>query len=113
MKYKLGDSVELVNGKKGIIIMQDTLKTTNTEFCVSFAMSNVPLHDEEYSKTVLERFHKDSRFNIINELYLFRNMEWIFTEDILRLLTVKDTKIARAFYKNNIKKIEDGKIYLK
>lgn len=26
---------------------------------------------------------------------------------------VKDTKIARAFYKDKIEKIEDGKIYLK
>lgn len=30
-----------------------------------------------------------------------------------RSATVKDTKIARAFYKNNIKEIKDGKIYLK
>ena len=33
-------------------------------------------------------------------------------DDMFIPLTVNDTKLARKFYKNNIKEIRDGKIYL-
>lgn len=38
--------------------------------------------------------------------------EFLFYEEELRHGRVKDTKIARAFYKNNISRIEDGWLWL-
>ena len=39
--------------------------------------------------------------------------EYHVRQDCFNPLTVKDTKIARAYYKNNINKIENGEIFLK
>jgi hypothetical protein len=38
--------------------------------------------------------------------------EFFMNEDI-ELVTIPDSKLARNLYKNNIEKIEDGKIHLK
>ena len=54
-----------------------------------------------------------SPYNTKYPIKLERNTNFNWRESELRRATVKNTAIARAFYKGQIEKIENGEIYLK
>ena len=87
-KYKIGDKVRVVTDDSGFT---DVLKGD---------IMVLDFFDNEG-----EPHYKHLKENIGRSVLMW--------DEEVELLTVQDSKLARRLYKNNIDKIEDGKIFLK